>query len=214
VFARSLTDLVKALQKKNTELRLTNRLFEESSQGMVITDAEQHILRVNPAFSTITKFAPEEVIGKTPGILKSGQHDATFYEELWGEINNKGLWQGEIYNKNKQGIIYPEWLQIYALKDEHGKLTHYIGIFDDISERKRSKEELRLQSFPFPIAYATDRVTSQISDRDRLDAVFRAFLAITRFLALVTISNYLRNDQADTQADDQIKKVLSGLFLL
>jgi diguanylate cyclase (GGDEF)-like protein/PAS domain S-box-containing protein len=143
VFARSLTELVSTLQSKNAELRLTNRLFEESGQGIVITDADQQILRVNQSFCEITRYAPEDVIGKTPRILYSGKHDASFYKGMWESIYNKGSWQGEIWNKDRNGSLYPEWLSISALKDDQGKVSHYIGIFDDISESKRAEADLQ-----------------------------------------------------------------------
>ncbi len=142
VFSRSLTGLVHSLQDRNNELRLASRVFEESGQGILITDANNHILRVNRSFTHITGYAPEEVIGKTPALLRSGNQDAAFYLAMWNSLKHNGAWQGEIWNRDKSGHVYPEWLTINTLRDDGGSITHYIGIFDDITERTRLGEEL------------------------------------------------------------------------
>ncbi|MDD3381450.1 MAG: histidine kinase dimerization/phospho-acceptor domain-containing protein, partial [Rugosibacter sp.] len=101
-----------------------------------------HILRVNRSFTHITGYAPEEVIGKTPALLRSGNQDAAFYQSMWNSLKHNGAWQGEIWNRDKSGHVYPEWLTINTLGDDGGSITHYIGIFDDITERTRLGEEL------------------------------------------------------------------------
>lgn len=142
VFARSLSQLVGDLQAYNAQLRLTSRVFTESSQGIMITDPEQRILRVNRAFGKITGYSEDEAIGQTPSILKSDLHDAAFYREMWHCIEQRGFWRGEIWNRNKQGKLYPEWLNINALTDEFGNVVHYIGLFDDITEKKEYEHRL------------------------------------------------------------------------
>ena len=142
IFARSLTELVASLQEKNAELRLAERVFAESGQGILICDAEKIILRTNSAFTRITGYADADVVGNTPSLLKSGRHDLAFYRAMWARIVEKGAWQGEIWNRHKGGDLYPEWLTINVLKDDSGHTTHYIGIIDDISARKASEAEL------------------------------------------------------------------------
>ncbi|MDD2899139.1 MAG: EAL domain-containing protein, partial [Desulfuromonadaceae bacterium] len=142
VFAQSLTSLVGELQEQNEELRLTGRIFEESRQGILITDAQGIILRVNAAFCEITRYRPEEVIGQRPAILSSKRHDNQFYSSMWHSLTTSGVWKGEIWNRNKDGEIYPEWLSINALFDSFGEPTHYIGLFDDITEKKEYEQKL------------------------------------------------------------------------
>ena len=111
-----------------------------------------HILRVNRSFTHITGYAPEEVIGKTPALLRSGNQDAAFYLAMWNSLKHNGAWQGEIWNRDKSGHVYPEWLTINTLRDDGGSITHYIGIFDDITERTPSRRGAREASEPSGIA--------------------------------------------------------------
>lgn len=124
-------------QRESEEnLRLADRVFDNSIEAVVITDTQGKILRVNPAFTTVTGYTPEEVLGQSPALLKSGRHDPEFYQGMWEHIANQGYWQGEIWNRRKDGRIYPEWLSISAVRDTAGRLTHYVAIFTDITERK------------------------------------------------------------------------------
>lgn len=142
VFARSLTGLVNTLQGRNADLKLAGRVFEESGQGILIADKDARILRVNRAFTRITGYTQDEVEGKTPAVLKSGTQPKEFYQEMWNAINRNGNWQGEIWNRTKSGHIYPEWLTVDTLTDDKGSISHYIGIFDDISEKKEYERRL------------------------------------------------------------------------
>lgn len=142
IFARSLTSLVSSLQHKNAELRLSARVFDESGQGILISDQHNHIIRVNRAFSRITGYLPEDWQGKTPAMLSSGRHGADFYQAMWNTVIRNGSWQGEVWNRSKGGHVYPEWLTINTLKDERGSITHFIGIFDDITEKKDYERRL------------------------------------------------------------------------
>jgi PAS domain S-box-containing protein len=125
-------------QKQAEEaLRIAATAFE-SQQGMTITDAHRVILRVNKAFTAITGYSAEEAVGQTPRILKSGRHDSAFYAAMTNSLETEGVWQGEIWNRRKNGEIYPEWLTISAVKDDAGRATHYVASFNDISERVQS----------------------------------------------------------------------------
>ncbi len=142
LFARSLTALVDDLRGKNEELRLTSRVFAESGQGIVITDEKGDMVRVNRAFCEITQYDEGEAIGNNPSMLSSKRHPADFYRNMWKSLADAGVWRGEIWNRNKEGRIYPEWLNINALYDENGSVTHYIGLFDDITEKKEYEAKL------------------------------------------------------------------------
>lgn len=122
--------------------RLSNKVFKHTKEAIFITDTKSRIIDVNPAFTEITGYQRDEVIGQNPSMFKSGKHDDAFYQNLWKDIQDLGYWQGEIWNKKKSGEIFPELLTISQLNDENGQLEHYIGLFNDITSKKRFEEEL------------------------------------------------------------------------
>ncbi len=121
---------------------LASLVVANARVGITITDAIGQILYVNRAFTEVTGYAPEEVIGQNPRLLQSGRHPPAYYEEMWCALRERGSWQGEIWNRRKSGEEYPEWLSIVAVRDKTGELTNYCAIFSDISERKRAEETL------------------------------------------------------------------------
>jgi diguanylate cyclase (GGDEF)-like protein/PAS domain S-box-containing protein len=131
-------------KKSEQELGLAARIFESIGEATVITDAENNIVSVNPAFTRITGYAPEEALGKNPRILSSGRHDKEFFRSMWGSINSTGRWQGEIWDRRKSGEIYPKWLSISTIKDNGtGGLRNYVAIFSDITERKEAERRIQ-----------------------------------------------------------------------
>jgi two-component system CheB/CheR fusion protein len=128
------------------QIRLAASVFENANEAIVITDANNEIISINPAFTQITGYEKKEVIGKNPNILSSKRQLPQFYESLWQSIKDTGKWQGEIFNKRKDGTVYPEWLSISTLKDEAGKVMHYIGIFTDISAAYKDRETIIQQA--------------------------------------------------------------------
>lgn len=132
-------------QRKQAEqgLRLSAKVFENNTEAIMVTDAEQNIVMVNNAFTAITGFPAEEVLGRKPGFLKSGRHDREFFQAFWKSLGEHDAWRGEIWNKRKNGEMFPEWLTISVVRDEQGRISNYIAVFMDISERK--KEEERVQ---------------------------------------------------------------------
>lgn len=129
------------LRQSLDRIALAASVFEHATEGITITDAEQRILEVNPAFSQITGYSRTEALGKTPRILSSGRHDAAFYAAMWKSIRGEGQWRGDIWNRHKNGDVYPEQLSIVAVCDAAGKVANYIGIFADISELARKVTE-------------------------------------------------------------------------
>lgn len=123
-------------------LRLASNAIESTADGVMITDSQCHIVSVNKAFSAITGYRADEVLGRTPSILQSGRHDAEFYQGMWRELARTGHWQGEIWNRRKDGAAYPEWLAISEVRDRWGKPSHYVAVFTDISLRKESEQRL------------------------------------------------------------------------
>ncbi len=131
-------------KKKNEEsLRLAASVFTGTHEGIVITDTGGRILDVNDAFSRITGYEKKEVIGQNPNLLKSGNHDETFYKKMWDDLKQKRYWSGEIWNRGKSGIVYAEHLTISAVCNEHDEITHYVGVFTDITPLK--EHELQLE---------------------------------------------------------------------
>ncbi|MFJ7406546.1 MULTISPECIES: EAL domain-containing protein [unclassified Lysinibacillus] len=121
---------------------LLKKIFENVSEGIMITDKHKKIEMVNPAFEFVTGYKRDEVIGKTPAVLQSGVHELSFYLTMWEKIRQEGIWQGEIWNRRKTGDVYPEWLTIVSITNDIGEITNYCGIFTDLSERKIVENEL------------------------------------------------------------------------
>lgn len=131
------------LKKSEIELQLAAKVFESSVEGILVTNEKAEIMRVNKAFTLVTGYEKEEVIGKTPTLLKSGQYHESFYADMWRQIKDKGLWQGEIVNKRKNGEVYVEWLSISAVKGIDNQVRHYVGIFSDITEKKLNTQQMQ-----------------------------------------------------------------------
>jgi PAS domain S-box-containing protein len=130
-------------KRSEAELRLAASVFEQAHEAIVITDERATILAVSRRFTAITGYRADEVIGQNPRILQSGRQDAAFYRAMWGALTTAGHWDGEIWNRRKNGDIYPEWLSISAVRDEAGRTTNYVAVFSDLTERKAAEEAMR-----------------------------------------------------------------------
>ncbi|MBR9970506.1 diguanylate cyclase domain-containing protein [Magnetospirillum sulfuroxidans] len=137
---------ISAMKSAEEKLKLTAKVVESASEAVVITNARNEIEYVNPAFSTITEYTADEVIGQNPALWRSGRHDSEFYQNMWAGLNANGRWRGEIWNRRKSGEFYAEWLSIVAIKDDAGVVTHYIAIFSDITHRKEDEERVWRQA--------------------------------------------------------------------
>lgn len=122
-------------------------VFRNARVGITVTDAERNIIMVNEAFTRVTGYSEEEVVSRNPRVLQSGRHSPEFYRDMWRSLETKGLWQGEIYNRRRSGEVYPEWLDIIAIKDDAGLVTNYCGMFTDITDRKAAEERLVHRAF-------------------------------------------------------------------
>jgi PAS domain S-box-containing protein len=128
-------------KRADAELRIAATVFE-SQEAMVVTDAHSVILRINQAFTETTGYVAEDVIGQNPRILKSDRHDADFYREMWESIHRTGRWQGEVWDRRKNGEVYPKLLTISTVRNDKGNVTHYIGVHSDITERRQTRRLL------------------------------------------------------------------------
>jgi len=163
----------------------------------MVTDRYSKIVSVNPAFTDITGYAEEEVIGQTPGLLKSGVQDAEFYVEMWASIHKDGRWQGEIWNRRKNGEVYPEWLSISSVKDDQGELINYVGMFSDITKRKNTISKLRLHAQVFSNASEGIMITDK---QLRILSVNQAFTDVTGYTEAEAVGHTPRLLQSGKQS--------------
>lgn len=126
-----------------TKLELAGRVLEQSTDRIIVTDESNRIIMVNGAFTEITGYQAHEVLGRDPKLLASGQHDAAFFQHMWKVLAEEGRWTGEIWNRRKNGEVYPQWLSLSALhRRAHGDVTHYVAAFSDLSSRKAAEEKI------------------------------------------------------------------------
>jgi diguanylate cyclase (GGDEF)-like protein/PAS domain S-box-containing protein len=125
------------------ELLLARKVFEVNSEAIMVTDTGNRIVQVNAAFEQITGYSEAEVIGQDPKLLGSGRHDSDFFRGMWQALIEKGHWSGEIWDRRKDGTEYPKWVRIDTIRDPDSRISHYVTVFSDISERKASEERIR-----------------------------------------------------------------------
>ncbi len=129
-------------RRAEAELRLAAEVIENTAEGVLITDPSNAIVSVNRAFTEITGYPRQEMLGRNPSLLASGRHDRGFYEAMWRTLEKTGHWQGEIWNRKKSGEVFPEWLSVSTVRDEAARIVHYVGIFSDITGIKQSEAQL------------------------------------------------------------------------
>jgi diguanylate cyclase (GGDEF)-like protein/PAS domain S-box-containing protein len=149
---RDITERKQAVQ----ELHIAAATFEVQ-EGIIVTDAHNVILRVNQSFTRLTGYSAEEAIGQTPALLKSGRHDSEFYRQMWEALTRDHYWQGEIWNRRKNGEVYPEWLNISAIINAEGQVTNYIASFSDITQHKAAEDEIKHLAFYDPLTDLPNR---------------------------------------------------------
>jgi diguanylate cyclase (GGDEF)-like protein/PAS domain S-box-containing protein len=133
-------------KKKEIELKLAATVLETATEAVMVTDIHNNIIKVNKAFTTITGYQFDEVLGKPPSVLKSGHHDAHFFSEMLQTLKTTGEWEGEIWNRRKNGDIYPEWLTVSAIQGDQGCINGFVSLFSDITKRKEYEEKIEYQA--------------------------------------------------------------------
>lgn len=157
VVATGLTHAWRQLRRERQNADLMQQALMLSEEGVQITDAENRIVAVNPAFTRITGFTEEEVRGVNAANLVASRHDSSFFKRFWQTLESKGRWEGEIWNRRKQGEEYPEWLRVKAVVDRKGRISHYVGTFTDISVHKAREQDLRRIGFEDPLTGLPNR---------------------------------------------------------
>ena len=187
-----------------TKLELAGRVLEQSTDGMIITEADNRIIMVNAAFTEITGYQADEALGRDPRFLASGQHDKGFYAQMWNVLSEQGRWSGEIWNRRKNGEVYPQWLSLSALRQRStDEITHYVAAFSDLSSRKAAEEKIAYLS-------SKDVITGL---PNRAQATLQAGLALQHAkltndhvaLVVIDVDNFKTlNDSLGHSAGDQL----------
>ncbi|MBN2866851.1 MAG: EAL domain-containing protein [Thiotrichales bacterium] len=206
-------EVYRLLQKKHNEQKLQQAasVFKYSQEGIIITDAQVKIVDVNAAYLTMCGYAKEEVIGQNPKMFNSGHQDGAFYEQMWQQILQKGFWRGEIWNRHKNGQIYPQFVNISVITNEEGVVTQYIGLFSDISVQKEQQQALERMAHFDPLTHLPNR--SLLSDR--LDQAMARARRNGKLLAVgfMDLDGFKEiNDTYGHEAGDELLITLSKRF--
>ncbi|MCW8918043.1 MAG: EAL domain-containing protein [Gammaproteobacteria bacterium] len=225
----ALTD-ISARKRIEEELRIVAVAFE-SQEGVIVTDPNGMILRVNQAFTRLTGYSAEEALGQTPALLRSGRHDKQFYQRLWQTLKEQGHWQGEIWNRRKNGKIYAELLSITAVHAPDGAVTHYVGLFSEIARDREAEAEIHRLAYYDPLTQLPNRRLFQERLKQALAASGRnglygaiLFLDLDRFKELNDLYGHDAGDHllievarrlsACVRADDTVARLAGDEFVL
>lgn len=192
-----------------SNLRLSASVFKHSHEGIMLTDAANKIIDVNDAFTHISGYSRTEVLGRNPSLLSAGRHGAEFYSEMWERLHRNDYWQGELWNRRKNGEVYPELLTISIVRDSDHRIQHYVGVFADISTYKRHEQELEHMAH----YDALTRLPNRVLLMDRLQQAMAQASRQKQQVVLVYIDldGFKRvNDTYGHAAGDQLLVVVSN----
>ena len=234
-YVRNLRDALREseahLAQSNQRLRSAAKAFETTLEGIMVTDAHHIIESVNPAFTQITGYTADEVLGKKPSVLSSGLHEASFYSSLAQALERTGHWQGEICNRRKDGEAYFLWMTIDVVRDDTGKVTNYVGVFSDFTVRKVAEEQARFNAMHDPLTGLANRALLLQQLQRALPHARRAgkkfavvFIDLDNFKEIndgfghhvgdVVLQTVARRLRQDARADDTVARLGGDEFVL
>lgn len=205
------------IARRNAEerLKLAAKVFQQSQDAILICDQKNTIISINRAFTDITGYQENEALGKNPGFLSSGRHDRDFYRQMWQAILENDYWQGEIWNRRKNGELFPEWLTISAVRGDKDEITHYIAIFSDISRHKESEERIEHLAHYDPVTDLPNRillrahVDHELSVAERQHKSFALlFLDLDHFKNINDSLGHTIGDQVLIKVSERLKHIL------
>ncbi|TVQ67722.1 MAG: EAL domain-containing protein [Oceanospirillales bacterium] len=219
-----ITGIARDLSEQNAleiQQRLAKRVFDNTIEGIFVTDSASKILQVNRAFCEITGYSASEVIGNTPRILQSKHHELSFYEALWQQVNTSGTWQGEIWNRRKDGSVYLQWLSINSLKNKQGDIEYFVAVFHDLSELRAREAQIEFLVNHDPLTELGNR-TQFI---DRLKYILQSSINVNKKIAVIKIDlgeiqlindslGHAFCDRLIQQAAKRLKSIVKGQNLL
>lgn len=201
-------------QRKEAEqrLKLGSSVIQHASEGIIVTDAQGNITMINPAFIQLTGYSEAEVLGANPRLLQSGRHNKEFYAGMWASILESGYWQGEIWNRRKNGEIYPEWLSLSAIRGTDGHITNFVAMFSDISKLKEAADDLERLAFYDPLTALPNRLlfrerlerSLKVAKRSRVKRTGLLYLDLDRF-------KQVNDTYGHTTGDDLLQEAASRL---
>ena len=215
-YVGTITDIT-GIKQSEENLRMAAAVYDNTREGIMVTDQASRIVSVNRAFSEITQYEAQEVIGKTPKLLASGKHDAHFFEAMWQALNTEGYWQSEIWNRRKNGELYPQLLSISVIRDKTGAVQNYVGIFADITHLKASEARLDFLAHHDPLTSLPNRLrlisnlehAIQVAHREHKQLAL-LMLDLDRFKDVNDTFGHLAGDELLQHAAKRLTRRLRG----
>ena len=204
-----LKDALRYRQEDRARLRQAQAVFDCTHEGVLVTDRQRKIVHVNRAFMAITGYQPDEVLGHTPSLFKSGHHSSDFYKQMFQALGRHGEWSGEIWNRRKSGEIFPQWQTIRVIRDDCGQLSHYVAVFSDISAIKDSEHEIKRLAHHDPLTDLPNRLLF----RDRVEQALASAQVHKRGCALLMIDLdqfKMINDSLGHNVGDRLLKAVAA----
>ena len=193
------------------QLRLAAAVFQNTQDGVLIADTQPRIIAINEAYQEITGYTQAEALGQNPSILQSGRHDRPFYQSMWASIEQTGHWQGEIWNRRKNGEIYPRWTTISAVRNDQGTVINYVGVFTDISQLKQTEARLERLAHYDPLTELPNRLLFQSRMEHALDSAYRKNEQVALLLIDLDRFKDVNDSLGHPAGDELLQKVVERI---
>lgn len=207
----TLVDDITTIRRSEDLLRQSAAVFENTRDGVTITDADANIIAVNRAFTAITGYEPDDVVGKNPKILQSGKHEPAFYAAMWTELQEKGFWQGEIWNRRRNGDVFPEWLTVSTVRGNEGQIDRYIGVFTDVSRIKAAEARLEFVAYHDELTGLPNRTMLNVRYQNAVDRALRRGKRLALLVIDLDLFKHI-NDSLGRPVGDALLVAIGGRF--